>query len=421
MVVRTLAAAKGISATTVVSIPEEWSKEWFRTFISQVLANVDIRNAIPGTGVTISGTATTPATISVDDDVKSLFHEPYALAVAPSDSVLNSYRVIGAQAGVTTITDGGATHALTIGIAANGIGNAQIRQAVGTSIVGNSTAALANVADIPASVDNTVLLRAAGALNFAAVPLGALATQAGSTVVGNATGSPSAPTALTQTQLTALINSFSSSLSGAVPASGGGTANFMRADGSWAVPPGTAVVPAAANPTGAVTLAETNGTATTFMRSDAAPKIDPTIAPTWSGQHIFAEVFSTGGASGNSSILVKCSLPAIQLVNTGAAADSKTWTCFASNTDFVLRIDNDAGSAVKSVFDFTRAANVLTTMVYGNSTDNPTHTFNGALILAGQTTTTTAPAAGGAGALPATPKGYCSTTINGVVVKFPFY
>ena len=41
---------------------------------------------------------------------------------------------------------------------------------------------------------------------------------------------------LTQAQLTALINAFTSALSGAVPASGGGTANFLRADGSWAQP-----------------------------------------------------------------------------------------------------------------------------------------------------------------------------------------
>lgn len=43
----------------------------------------------------------------------------------------------------------------------------------------------------------------------------------------------------TAAQLTAQINVFSSSLSGAAPSSGGGTTNFLRADGSWAVPPGT--------------------------------------------------------------------------------------------------------------------------------------------------------------------------------------
>lgn len=44
---------------------------------------------------------------------------------------------------------------------------------------------------------------------------------------------------LTAAQLTADISTFTSTLSGAVPASGGGTSNFMRADGTWAAPSGS--------------------------------------------------------------------------------------------------------------------------------------------------------------------------------------
>ena len=40
----------------------------------------------------------------------------------------------------------------------------------------------------------------------------------------------------TNTQLTALINPFTPGLSGAVPSSGGGSVNFLRSDGSWAIP-----------------------------------------------------------------------------------------------------------------------------------------------------------------------------------------
>jgi hypothetical protein len=46
---------------------------------------------------------------------------------------------------------------------------------------------------------------------------------------------------LTNTQLTADINTFTTGLSGAVPASGGGTTNFLRADGTFAAPAGGAV------------------------------------------------------------------------------------------------------------------------------------------------------------------------------------
>ncbi|ACI52196.1 conserved hypothetical protein [Gluconacetobacter diazotrophicus PA1 5] len=56
------------------------------------------------------------------------------------------------------------------------------------------------------------------------------------TVLGNVSGSSAVPTALNQAQLTALVNSFTTTLPGAVPASGGGTANFLRADGTWAAP-----------------------------------------------------------------------------------------------------------------------------------------------------------------------------------------
>ena len=41
---------------------------------------------------------------------------------------------------------------------------------------------------------------------------------------------------LTGTQATALLDTFTSSLKGLTPASGGGTTNFLRADGTWATP-----------------------------------------------------------------------------------------------------------------------------------------------------------------------------------------
>lgn len=61
-----------------------------------------------------------------------------------------------------------------------------------------------------------------------------LATMAAHTFKGNNTGSTGAPLDLTATQLTAELNQFSSTLQGVVSASGGGTTNFLRADGTWA-------------------------------------------------------------------------------------------------------------------------------------------------------------------------------------------
>ena len=43
-----------------------------------------------------------------------------------------------------------------------------------------------------------------------------------------------------------------------------------------------------ANPTASLGLTAINGSATSFMRSDAAPALDVTIVPTWTGAHIWS-------------------------------------------------------------------------------------------------------------------------------------
>jgi hypothetical protein len=58
-------------------------------------------------------------------------------------------------------------------------------------------------------------------------------------VVGRLTAGTGAQEQLTGTQLTTMLNAFTSLLPGLVGASGGGTANFLRSDGSWVDPIGT--------------------------------------------------------------------------------------------------------------------------------------------------------------------------------------
>lgn len=69
-----------------------------------------------------------------------------------------------------------------------------------------------------------------------------LTTMASKSVKGNVSNVTGSVADLTQTQLTTLVNPFTSSLSGAVPASGGGTVNFLRADGTFTVPSTSAMV-----------------------------------------------------------------------------------------------------------------------------------------------------------------------------------
>jgi hypothetical protein len=58
------------------------------------------------------------------------------------------------------------------------------------------------------------------------------------TLKGRATTGTGDPEDLTGTQATALLDTFTSGAKGLAPASGGGTTNFLRADGTWAAPSG---------------------------------------------------------------------------------------------------------------------------------------------------------------------------------------
>jgi hypothetical protein len=57
-----------------------------------------------------------------------------------------------------------------------------------------------------------------------------------STLKGRVTAGTGDPEDLTGTQATTLLDTFTAALKGLAPASGGGTSNFLRADGTWAAP-----------------------------------------------------------------------------------------------------------------------------------------------------------------------------------------
>jgi hypothetical protein len=65
-----------------------------------------------------------------------------------------------------------------------------------------------------------------------------LANVSTATIKGRVSASTGDPEDLTGTQATTLLDVFTSSLKGLAPSSGGGTTNFLRADGTWAAPSG---------------------------------------------------------------------------------------------------------------------------------------------------------------------------------------
>lgn len=78
----------------------------------------------------------------------------------------------------------------------------------------------------------------AATISNGAVTNAKLANMVDQTIKGNDSGGTAAPSDLTATQVTSMLNIFTSLLQGLVPASGGGASNYLRADGTWAIPPG---------------------------------------------------------------------------------------------------------------------------------------------------------------------------------------
>lgn len=94
-----------------------------------------------------------------------------------------------------------------------------------------------------------------------------LANVATATIKGRVSSGTGDPEDLTGTQATTLLDTFTSSLKGLAPASGGGTTNFLRADGTWATP---------ASGTGTVTsvsVVTANGVSGTVANSTTTPAI----------------------------------------------------------------------------------------------------------------------------------------------------
>jgi len=95
--------------------------------------------------------------------------------------------------------------------------------------------------------------------------------------LGNNSGVDSIVEELTGTEATAMLNLFTSTLQGLTPLSGGGTTNFLRADGTWDVPAGIGITSINANTTAAQVIAGSlnritvnSVTGTTTLDIDAA-------------------------------------------------------------------------------------------------------------------------------------------------------
>lgn len=100
----------------------------------------------------------------------------------------------------------------------------------------------------------------------------ALEAIANNRFLGNISGGSAVPIALTGTQITAALDSFTGSIKALVPASAGGTTNFLRADGQWAAPSGGSGLPSLTGTANQVLVNGTSGSAVTTAATLTLPQ-----------------------------------------------------------------------------------------------------------------------------------------------------
>ena len=170
------------------------------------------------------------------------------VAAADADFDDTTPAAVGAGVNVLWQKDAGTPNNISAYVAANAVTNSVLAQMAANTVKVNNTGAGANATDLTIGA-NTVLGRAGSnivaatlvtnQITAAAVTNAKLANMAQFTLKGRIAAGSGVPTDLTGTEVTAFLDVFTPTLKGLAPAAtGGGTTNFLRADGTWAAPAG---------------------------------------------------------------------------------------------------------------------------------------------------------------------------------------
>lgn len=242
-----------------------------------------------GTGATTAGGARTNLGVVIGTNVQAFSSNlaAYAGGSTPSAFTLGIVNSVDAPTWRTAIgagTGSGSVSSVSV-TTANGISGSvatatttpAITLTLGaitpTSVAASGTVAGSNLSGTNTG-DQTITLTGdvtgAGIGSFATaigankVTLAQMAQVTTAMFLGRTTAATGNVEALTAVQATALLNPFTTSLKGLAPASGGGTTNFLRADGSWTAPPaGTGTVTSVAVSGGTTGLTTSGGPVTT--------------------------------------------------------------------------------------------------------------------------------------------------------------
>jgi len=123
-----------------------------------------------------------------------------------------------------------------------------------------------------------------------------------------------------------------------------------------------------ANPTALVGLTPVNGVSTAGMRADAAPALDQSIGPQWTGLHEFRH---PGG------IIITSAAPQILLFESDVTADNRKWFLYADDGELNFSAWNFTDTVGTNFLKATRNSQNITVVDFGNATSNPAYNFLG--------------------------------------------
>lgn len=270
------------------------------------------------------------------------------------------------------------------------------------TVIANATNATATPTAVASSADDTVFRRTSSTLNWGGLTVGMAANDLwtyakiqnvvnNNRFLGRVSGAGGDIEELTGTQATTLLDNFTSTLKGLAPLSGGGTTNFLRADGTWAAPPGASpghVVKNNGTPLTQRAGLNFNDSTHIFLtatddagnnESDVTPALQLGATFSWTGAHDFtgAVAFTVGVSS---DVSVASTTGGLWL----SAGHTPVVSPSVSNGDVLINAANGAGLFARA----TPATNVgLSTVEVGADGDIALNAGSGVAIVAGSSAT----------------------------------
>jgi hypothetical protein len=224
----------------------------------------------PATGAAIDGLS---ANIAISIPVNSWIKFDASSATqwySSANGVTNTSALVGtitnAQLANSSVTIG----STTVALGATSTTIAGLTSVTSTTFVGALTG---NASTVTTNANLTGPVTSVGnatSVTNNAITNAMLAQMATLTIKGNNTGGTANALDLTVAQVNAILPVFTSALNGLVPLSGGGTTNFLRADGTWTTPGGGGTVTS-------VSVVTANGVSGTVATATSTPAITITL------------------------------------------------------------------------------------------------------------------------------------------------